>query len=101
MTVYTSYLLRTGRQIAGFRARYARFLASAGDEYVSWINSLPLWEWIDLRPRFDDKALPVVIGLICILYIDGKVNISFNETATGIRREDGTEEEWGRYFKSR
>ena len=44
-----------------------------------------------MLPKGQEEA---IIGLLCILLIDGQVKILFNNTCTSIRREPTTEEEF-------
>lgn len=88
----TRYLLYTERQILAYRQKYFNFVKKASQAYISWINSLPLMEWTRIMlPKGQEEA---IIGLLCILLIDGQVKILFNNTCTSIRREPTTEEEF-------
>ena len=97
MPDYSAYLLYTSRQIFAFRIRYAKYIAEQSDAYSLWINSFPAREWMDYLAGVPEQNIPVVIGVICILYIDGRINIDFNDSATRIRR-NFTDEEFERYF---
>lgn len=88
----TRYLLRTDLEIQEFRKRHERLLRDYSDAYVRWINSLPLMEWTRLAlPKGQEEA---VIGLICCLYDEGSVNITFSHTCTSIRRDPANDEEY-------
>lgn len=97
MPDYSAYLLYTPRQIFAFRIRYAKYIAEQSDAYSLWINRFPTREWMDYLAGVPEQNIPVVIGVICILYIDGRINIDFNDSATRIRR-NFTDEEFERYF---
>lgn len=79
------YLLRTGRQTAMFRTRYARFIEARSGAFRSWVRSLPLMEWSPLVIREGQEES--VIGILCILYIEQKICISFSEDMQFIRNE--------------
>ena len=88
----TRFLLYTDREILEFRLRYAKLIRNSSDAYIKWINSLPLMEWTRIMlPKGQEEA---IIGLLCILLIDGQVKILFNNICTSIRREPTTEEEF-------
>ena len=57
---------------------------------------------MEQQQRLDDIArtmnIPAVIGIICILYIDRRIDIDFNDTATRIRR-NWTPEEFEQFWK--
>ena len=55
-------------------------------------------DWTDFLNGVPEQNIPVVIGVICILFIDKRINIQFNETATRIRR-NYTEEEFMRLYE--
>lgn len=55
-------------------------------------------DWTDFLNGVPEQNIPVVIGVICILFIDKRINIQFNETATRIRR-NYTEEEFTRLYE--
>lgn len=48
---------------------------------------------MDFLNGVPEKNIPVVIGMICLIHIDGHVAINFNETATKVRRWWTPEEE--------
>lgn len=86
MTDYSSYLLRTQLQIRDFRRRYAGYIAVQAEAYIGWISRMPLREWMDYLQGVPMANVPAVIGTICILYVDRRIDIDFNPTATRIRR---------------
>lgn len=97
MRDYSKYLLRTPGQILDFRVKYARYIREQSDAFAGWINGFPAREWMDYLAGVPEGNIPVVIGTICILFIDGLIDINFNETATRIRRQR-TEAEWEAYW---
>lgn len=92
------YLLRTGRQTAMFRTRYARFIEARSGAFLSWVRSLPLMEWSPLVIREGQEES--VIGILCILYIERKVCISFSEDMQFIRNEPLDEAEYQKWADS-
>lgn len=91
------YLLRTQAQIGAFRLRFGEAVKRNAKAYTDWINSLEYFEWTPVvcRPEHEE----FVTGLICLLYIDGEVNISFDNTATKVQNEPRTEEEMLAWMK--
>lgn len=88
----TRHLLHTDREIQEFRRRHERLLRDFSGPYIEWIRSLPLMEWTPLRlPKGQEGA---VIGLLCCLYDEGSVNITFRNTCTSIRRDPANDEEY-------
>lgn len=76
--------------------RHARLLRDYSSQYAAWIRSLPLMEWTPLRlPKGQEGA---VIGLICCLYYEGSVNITFSNTCTSIRRDPANEDEYQQWL---
>lgn len=92
------YLLRDHAQIEHFRRKYAAFIRSQGPGFVRWICSWYPAVWTDYLAGVPEKNVPAVVGIICILYIDGLINIDFNSTATLCRR-NYTDEEMDRLFR--
>ena len=107
MTTFRSdrerYLLRTPSQVLIFRERYARTIDSRAEAFRAWVRSLPMMEWYPLLIRPGNEEL--AIGIICILYIDGQICISFSEDMQFIRNEPLDEDEYRQwtetFFKGR
>lgn len=97
------YLLRTPSQIRSFRLRYARMIEERSSVFLNWVRSLPLMEWSPLliRQGYEEYT----IGILCILYIDGQICISFSEDMQFIRNEPLDEDEYRQwtetFFKGR
>ena len=85
------YLLRTDWQIQAFRSRYAKFIRNNHDRFLEWFMKLPLYEWV--RMPFPDQKLEAGIGLLCLLYIDGEINLCVDRTVSYVQRQASTEEE--------
>lgn len=94
---YAHYLLQTDNDIAAFRVKYSEYIASHKDGYVSWISKLSARSWTDFLGNAPEGAIPVIIGTLCILYLDKIIDIEFNSTATMIRRM-WTKQEWQEYY---
>lgn len=92
----TRYLLRTDLAINEFRKRHAKLLRDYSAAYIQWINSLPLMEWT--RLTIPEGYGEYIIGLICCLYDEGSVNITFSHTCTSIRRDPANDEEYRQWL---
>lgn len=102
MTTFRSdrerYLLRTPSQVLIFRERYARTIDSRAEAFRAWVRSLPMMEWYPLLIRPGNEEL--AIGIICILYIDGQICISFSEDMQFIRNEPLDEDEYRKWSET-
>lgn len=94
------YLLHYRYQIDSYREHYAAFIKKYGEKYRQWFQSLPMCEWVPL-PYMDEKTAKAVIGLLCILYIDGKINLTVNSDVTKVYRDALNDEEYQNYLKQR
>ncbi len=96
------YLLRTESQIKAFREQYADLLREKGPAMRDWFNGLPLYEWVKLNCRPGQETAS--IGILCILYIDRQINLTFSTDGYSIQRGALSEEEhltWVKaHFKS-
>lgn len=79
-------------QIDAFRRRYAEIIAAKSPAVISWFRALPLYEWVPLRIRSGEEE--ILIGLLCLLYQDGIINMSFSSDMCCIRHEAGSPEEY-------
>lgn len=91
------YLLRRQWQIDAFRARYAKFIENNSDRFLKWFLGLPLYEWVKIP--FNDRTMEAGIGLLCLLYIDGKINLMVDKTITYVQRQALTEDEYQEWAK--
>lgn len=95
------FLLRYTWQTAQFRQAYADFIAKYSGKYLEWFLSLPLYEWVAIPWR--GKQLEPSIKILCLLYIEGKIQLCFNNSVTMVQREALTPEEFqewaSKYFK--
>lgn len=97
---YTKYLLRTQQQVLDFGTRYAEWIRQAGPAYVRWVNDeLPKSDqWVSIE-RDSEKETGMIIGLLCWLYYEKEINISFNAYASAIRKEPRNREEYEQWNK--
>ena len=79
------YLLRTQAQIDACRESHGELIREKSDPMASWFNGLPLYQWVRLQCRPGEEA--ATVGLLCILYLAGRINISFSRDGDYIRRE--------------
>ena len=92
------YLLRTPSQVLTFRERYTRTIDSRAEAFRAWVRSLPMMKWCPLLIRPGNEEL--AIGIICILYIDGQICISFSEDMQFIRNEPIDDEEYRQWTET-
>lgn len=92
------YLLRTPSQIRLFRLRYARMIEDRSSVFLNWVRSLPMMEWSPLliRQGYEEYT----IGILCILYIDGQICISFSEDMQFIRNEPLDDDEYRQWSET-
>lgn len=98
MGYHVPYLLRTQAQIDAFRANYADIIKEKGETMREWFNRLPLYEWTRLQCRPGQES--VTVGLLCHLYIEGQINITFSRDGDYIQRGALTQEEHEEWIKS-
>ena len=97
MTDPREYILRTRAQAEHFRERYASIVRARLQVYVKWIRSLPLLTWVPYLSQVEEKDQEAVIGLICLCYLDGFVNITFSRDFRMIRRDPDSYEDFPGY----
>lgn len=96
------YLLRSASEIESFRARNARLIELHRNRYKTWFNSLPLFRWAPLP--LDSPELALIVGLLCILYIDGEINLTVSRDGGAVMRgvmSDTEMDEWERQHTAR
>lgn len=82
-------MLYTKEQADRFRDHYGDIVRARLRVYAEWIRSLPLLEWIPYIDEVSPKDYEVVIGLICLAYREGLVNLTFSSDFRRIRRDPG------------
>ncbi len=92
----SSYLLRNDDQVRNYLERYGSFFRRAADEWMAWIAKLDFGVRVplDLEPGWEEA----VIGMLCVLYRNRQINITFNRTATAIRRDPADMDEYNRWI---
>lgn len=95
MTDNRPYLLDTASKKAAFVVKYGGHIEKFRRPYISWISELPMMEWINPLQGSSASNPEFVIGLVCLLYIEGEINISFSDPAAELlRREPASLDEW-------
>lgn len=56
-----------------------------------WFQGLPLYEWVPLHPRPGEEA--AFVRLLCLLYIDGRINLTFSRDMDAVMRGALTDQE--------
>ena len=86
------FLLRTPAQVRDYLEIRDGFYRRNALEWMAWIAKLDFGVWVplDLEPGWEEA----VIGMLCVLYRDRQINITFNRTATAIRRDPADEDEY-------
>lgn len=97
MTDPREYILRTRAQAEHFRERHASIVRARHRVYVKWIRCLPLLTWVPYLSQVEEKDQEAVIGLICLCYLDGVVNITFSRDFRMIRRDPDSYEDFPGY----
>lgn len=85
------YLLRTPAQIEWFRSTYAELIREKSAVMRDWFNALPLYEWVRLQFRGGQEM--ATVGLLCHLYLEGEINVTFSRDGNYIQRGAMTLEE--------
>ncbi|MBQ3712105.1 MAG: hypothetical protein II891_06895 [Bacteroidales bacterium] len=100
MAVSDRYLLRTDAQAAAFRRRFREdALAVAMRSMEAWFQRLPLFEWVPFRP--EPSREEIVTGLLCLLYIDGRINLTFSSDMRFLQRGALSPEEYHKWVQSK
>lgn len=101
MPNYSKYLLYYDSQIKAFREQYKKKILENRNSLRSWVEGLELERWYNyIRPSAPEAEIAFIVGLLCILYIDKEINITFSEaTADKIKRSPKSEEEFQEWLK--
>ena len=92
------YLLRTTQEIESFRTRNARLLEFHRHRYRAWFNSLPLFRWVPLP--LDSPEIGLIVGILCILYVDGEINLTVSRDGGAVMRGVMSDEEYNEYINA-
>lgn len=90
------YLLRYEWQIRAFRENHAAFIQKNEERILKWFLGLPLYRWV--RMPFDARSAEAGIGLLCLLYVDGKINLCIDRTVTYCQRFANSDKEYEEYI---
>ena len=100
MAVSDRYLLRYDAQARAFRRRFREeALVRAMRSIEVWFQNLPLFEWVPFRPEPGKEEL--IIGLLCLLYIDGRINLTFSSDMRSLQRGALSPEEYHKWVQSK
>ena len=90
------YLLRGGHQAEAFRARYRQFIDKNYGRILEWFLKLPLYEWVPAR--FPEDKMEACIGTLCLLFLDGKINLCVSPGVTHLQRFANSDKEYEEYI---
>lgn len=96
---WKTYLLYTRSQYDAFRIENETLIRERRQAFKEWILGLPWMKWVPLQFRSEQEAR-IVIGLICLLYWEKEVNISFSNDMRCVRNEPRNEEEMLAWMKA-
>lgn len=96
---YTKYFLYTEQQREAFIASNDAMIQKNRKAFANWINNLPLGVRLSYLDRIKENERPFVIGLICLLYCEGVVNVSFHEEGWSISRDPRTSKEYSQWMQ--
>ncbi len=102
MPIYSLPILATEKDVQDYKAKYSKFYERNKYQYLVWYNRLPFMKWISLDISEDNKDK--IIGLLCLLHLQGMIYIEFDINATKIRRyprNDQEIEQWINQDKNR
>lgn len=88
------FLLRDARQAEAFRSEFRSFALAREAEYAAWIGSLPPCVWVRHLDGVPEDKWRLVVGMECLAYLDGLVNVTFSEDGLMIRRDPRDEDEF-------
>ena len=90
MIRYEDYLLRTETDERRFKQKYAERIAMYKDKYQSWFEkNFEFYKWRKLQAR--PESLEFVIGLLCLLYREKKIQFTIQFPSDGsveLQREE-------------
>jgi len=91
------YLLRHDRQAEAFRVRNQKFIELNYGRILEWFLKLPLYEWVPAR--FPEEKAEACIGVLCLLFLDGKINLCVSPGVTHIQRFANSDKEYEEYMQ--
>lgn len=102
MADYSRYLLYYDSQVEAFRKRYENKIPKDRDHFRAWFERLEFERWYSyVRPGASEEEAAYTVGLFCILYLDGEINITFSQdNADKIKRSPKSKEEYQKYLEN-
>ena len=92
MRDWSGYLLRSDAEDRAYLKRHGDFYRRAAIPWMEWVRRLDFVSWARLDLREEDAE--AVIGCLCLLYQRRHIWVTFNGTATALRRDPYTGAEW-------
>lgn len=90
MARFEDYLLRNGRDKAKFVEKYAERVAMYKEKYLEWYEkNFQPYVWRRMQVRRDSAEF--VIGLLCVLSLEGRIQFTIRFPADGsieLQREE-------------
>lgn len=90
------HLLRYKWQIEQFKVEYEEVIKRNGEKMLTWFNSLRIYRWYNL-PWKGNQA-KAAIGILCLFYQEGRINLCFNKEVTMVMRYANSREEFNNYI---
>lgn len=100
MNDYRQYLLYTDESMEAFKAKYAGHIEKNRDRFREWIAGLPCCERVEYLKAFPEHQRPFVVGLLCLLVLDGSINVTFHDRAQILHRNPSSVQEWEAWCKA-
>ena len=95
MAIYEDYLLRTETDERKFKQKYAERVAMYKERYLEWYEkNFQPYVWRRIQVRRDSAEF--VIGLLCVLSLEGRIQFTVRFPADGsieLQREEVAEKE--------
>lgn len=96
---YTKYFLYTEQQREAFIASNDLMIQKNRKAFANWINNLPLGVRVSYLDRIKENERGFIIGLLCLLYCEEQINISFHEEGRLLSREPRNDKEYITWVK--
>lgn len=100
MTDYRQYLLYTDEAIESFKTKYTGYIEKNRDRFREWIAGFPCCERVEYLKSFQEQQRPFIIGLLCLLILDGSINVTFHDRAQILHRNPSSVQEWESWCES-
>lgn len=96
---YTNYFLYTENQRKAFIAVNSAMIKKNRSAYIKWINSLPIGRKVSYLDNVKENERCFIIGLLCLLYCEEQINISFHEEGRLLSREPRSPKEYSQWMQ--